>query len=41
MSYLNTPPMTKAKKITVAATSKPVAIFFLTATKRRIAGLRG
>jgi hypothetical protein len=33
--------MIEAKKITAAATSNPAAIFFLRATKRRVAGLRG
>jgi hypothetical protein len=33
--------MIKAKKIIAAATSNPTAIFFLRATKRGAAGLRG
>jgi hypothetical protein len=33
--------MTEAKKITAAPTSNPATIFFLKATTRRVAGLRG
>jgi hypothetical protein len=39
--YLNTPPMTKAKKITAVAKSNPATIFFLRAAPRRAADLRG
>jgi hypothetical protein len=33
-TYLNTPPMTKAKKINAAAKSNPAISFFLRATLR-------
>jgi hypothetical protein len=38
-AYLNTPPMTEAKKIAAAAKSNPATIFFLRATPCRAAGL--
>jgi hypothetical protein len=38
--YLNTPPITEAKKINTVAKSNPATIFFLSATPRRAAGLR-
>jgi len=40
-AYLNTSPMTKAKKINAVAMSNPPIIFFFRATLRRAAGLRG
>jgi hypothetical protein len=39
-TYLNTPPVTKAKKINAPAKSNPAIIFFLRALLRRVAGLR-
>jgi hypothetical protein len=40
-AYLNTPPMTEAKKINAVAKSNPATILFLSAAPRRAAGLRG
>jgi hypothetical protein len=39
-TYLNKPPVTKAKKTNAPANSNPATIFFLRATLRRGAGLR-
>jgi hypothetical protein len=39
-AYLNTPPMTKAKKINAVAKSNPATICFLCAMPRRATGLR-
>jgi hypothetical protein len=40
VSYLNTPPMTKAKKITAATKIIPATTVFLKTAPRRAAGLR-